>query len=310
MKTILRILILLITVNTINADDDAYVINQKAKVTLSSSYQLWQSDDDNFSEFSIPLYVYYPFSRALSITVSGQQANASGDNFTSLSGISDTQLNLSYFLETANVVINSGVNLPSGKKELTIEEFETSRMLSLNYLNFRLPNFGQGLNINFGATWAFPVSKNFVLGLGGSYQLKGAYRPLVDLEFDYKPGDEILMTAGFDIAISRITSLSFDGIFTTYSADKYNNEEIFKSGNKLTAALQFKHYIGYSDFSLFLRYRTRSKSSLPVAGSLTEEDEKTIPNNFDINMHYRFQINRNFNLAILGTGRFYKVTKF
>ena len=292
--------------NSIFADNDPYVINQKAQVTISSFYQLWQSNDENFSEFSIPLYLYYPFSRSFSLTISGQQANASGDKYTTLSGISDTQLNLSYFIESANLVINSGVNLPSGKKELTVEEFQTTKMLSLNHFNFRTPNFGQGLNLNLGATWAYPISKNFVIGLGGSYQLKGAYRPISDLEFDYKPGDEILITTGFDIAFSKVTSVSFDGIFTTYSADKYNNKDVFKTGNKIVIAMQFKHYIGYNDFWLLLRYRTRAKSSLPIAGILTEKNEKTIPNNIEMAAHYRFRINQNLNLAILGNGRIYQ----
>jgi len=308
MKKTLFLLICLMLTNTIHADDDAYIISQKAKLTLLSSYQLWQSDNDDISEFSIPIQLYYPFSRSLSFSISGQQANASGDNYSDLRGLSDAQINCSYFLEDANLVLNSGINIPSGKKELTIEEFETSRILSLSHFNFRLPGFGQGLNLNFGATWAFPVSRNVVIGLGGSYQFKGSYKPLSDMEFDYNPGDEVLLTAGFDMAISRITSVSVDGIFTSYSSDKYNDIDIFKAGNKFTVAMHITHYIGYNDLSLFLRYRTRSKSSLPVTGSLTAEAEKSIPNNFDINAHYRFQLNNHIKLAILSTGRFYQAS--
>jgi len=308
MKIFLIILIFLIATNNIFADEDAYVISQKAKLTLLSSYQLWQSDNDDISEFSIPIQLYYPFSRSLSFSISGQQANASGDKYTTLSGISDTQLNLSYYLESVNIVVNSGINLPSGKKELTLKEFEISRILSLSYYNFRLPGFGQGLNLNFGATWAFPVSRNVVIGVGGSYQFKGSYKPLSDMEFDYNPGDEVLLTAGLDMAISRITSVSVDGIFTSYSSDKYNDIEIFRAGNKLTLALQFKHYIGYNNLFIYLRYRTRSKNSLPVVGSLIDEAEKSIPNNFDLNAYYKFRMSNNFKLAILSTGRFYQAS--
>jgi len=208
MKIFLIILIFLIATNNIFADEDAYVISQKAKLTLLSSYQLWQTDNDDISEFSVPIKLYYPFSRFLSFSISGQQVYASGDNYADLSGLSDAQINCSYFLENANLVLNSGINIPSGKKKLTIEEFEISRILSLSYYNFRLPGFGQGLNLNFGATWAFPVSRNVVIGLGGSYQFKGSYKPLSDMEFDYNPGDEVLLTAGLDMAISRITSVS------------------------------------------------------------------------------------------------------
>ncbi len=293
------------TVSNIFAANDAYIISQQAQIKISAIYQTWEDEGNNFSELSIPLYVYYPFSRTLSLTILGQQANASGDEFESLNGFSDTQFNFSYFLESSNLVINSGINLPSGKKELTVEEFQTSKMLSLNHFNFRTPNFGQGLNINLGATWAHPLSKNLVIGIGGSYQLKGAYRPISGLKADYKPGDEILITSGFDIAFSKITSLSIDGIFTTYSADKYNNKEVYKAGNKISFAAQFKHYIGYNDFWLFLRYRIRAKSRLPIAGTLTEEDLKTIPDNIEIAGRYRFQINQNLNLMILGNGRVY-----
>ncbi len=304
MKIIILALVILTT--AIFAGQDAYVISQQAQIKVSPYYQTWEDDGNNFSELSIPFYVYYPFSRSINLSILSQQANASGDNFESLNGFSDTQLNLSYFLESYKLVINAGVNLPSGKKELTADEFETSRMLSLNHFNFRTPNFGQGLNISLGATWAFPLSKNIVIGFGGSYQLKGGYRPISDLEFDYKPGNEILITTGFDIAISKITSFSIDGIFTTYSADKYNNDKVIKAGNKISFAAQFRQYIGYNDFWLLLRYRTRARSSLPIAGILTEQNEKTVPNNIEMAGHYRFRINQNLNLTILGNGRIYQ----
>jgi len=305
MKKFLKIITFSIIITSVTAQD-AYIISQQAKIQFSSVYQIWEDEDKILSEFSLPFYVYYPLSRTLSLTLSGTQANASGDDYADLSGFSDTQINMSYFLETYKVVLNGGINLPSGKKELTVEEFETSRVLSLNHFNFRTPNFGQGFSVNFGATWAYPLSKEIVVGLGGSYQLSGAYRPLSDMEFDYKPGDEFLATAGFDYAFSKTTTLSFDGIFTTYSADTYNGEDIYKAGNKIVLALQYKQYFDYKDIWLLFRYRSRSKSSLPVAGAFDEESEKTIPNNVEFGGHYRFQVLSDVKLVVLGNGGIYQ----
>ena len=47
-----------------------------------------------------------------------------------------------------SLVFSLGANLPSGKSELTREEFQTSIVLSRNFFPFHVPSFGQGFSVD------------------------------------------------------------------------------------------------------------------------------------------------------------------
>ena len=71
-------------------------------------------------------------------------------------------------------MLNLGANLPSGKSEVTPEEFVTLSVISQSLFNFRTPSLGQGLGYTPGLTVAFPLGNQLALGLGVAYQRRGA----------------------------------------------------------------------------------------------------------------------------------------
>ncbi|MFB3105756.1 MAG: hypothetical protein ACE1ZA_12665, partial [Pseudomonadales bacterium] len=161
------------------AQDDALYLSsqqQPVRISIGALYQSYTENDSSLSEVSIPLAISIPIGRNLGVSLIASQASASGDNVESLSGVSDVQVGLSYYqkIGQGSVVVSLGVNLPSGKRELTQDEFETSIFLSQHFFNFRVPGFGQGFNISPGVIMAFPVSENAVFGVGASYQIKGS----------------------------------------------------------------------------------------------------------------------------------------
>ncbi|MFQ5825323.1 MAG: hypothetical protein ACE5JB_14880 [bacterium] len=307
----INILLIILVITGVNAygENDAYIIRQRGFIKLMPLYQSWSIEGYNdFSEFSVLEFAYFPLGRNLSMALRGGQATANGDNLQSLSGVIDTQLSFSYHLESAHLVLNLGLNLPSGKKELNLEEFVTSSLISNNILNFQVPNFGQGLNVSPGFTWAVPVSENFVLGLGASYQLKDKFKPIKDFSDDYNPGDELLLTGGLDVRLSKTATFSTDIIFTTFGTDKIGNQEVFASGNRVVVNGQFRKYFNFNELWLFARYRSRAKSELAVAGQLVPEEKKTNPNQLEFMGHYRIRLSRRFYASILVEGRFYQET--
>lgn len=288
---------------------DAYVVSQQGWVKMGAVYQSWKDADSNkLSEMSLPVQVYFPFTRSLALSLRGSQASATGTDLADLKGLTDTQITLTTHLEAAHLVFNLGLNIPSGRKELTMEEFATSSLVSLNQFNFKTPNWGQGLNIAPSFTWALPVSDNFVLGLGASYQIKGKYKPLEGMEEDYQPGNELSATAGFDLRLAETTTFSGDVLWTKYGEDKLGSETVFRSGDKLVATLQYRQYFGYNQLWLLGRYRSRAKNSLVIADELVPEDAKTTPDQIELFACYRMRLDANFNLAVLGEYRRFKET--
>jgi hypothetical protein len=287
----------------------ADVISRQRFIRIMPVYQRWTiAPDTAFSELSIPVMIYLPVRYNWSVSLSGSRAAVKGDDFADLNGLADTQLSTSYHVESANLLLSFGVNLPSGKSALTLPQLTTSAVLSSNVFQFQVPNFGQGLNISPGFTWALPVRENFVLGFGGSYQYKGQFAPLTASGLKYDPGDEMLLTGGFDTRLSTNTTLTGDVIFTFYGKDKINGGEILGPGNKLVANLQFRRYFGFNELGFLARYRSRAKNDLLVNGVLTPENVKTNPDQVEVAGHYHRRFTSEVAMRFFAEGRFYQNT--
>lgn len=309
MRYVITLIVMLLMVGQGFAANDAYIISQKGVVKIMPLYQNWEIEDGyQVSEMSIPLFFYYPINRAMSFYLRGSQASATGD-VPNLSGISDTQVSFNYHVEAYHLVLNVGLNVPSGKKELTATEFQTSSVLSYNYFNFQVPNFGQGLNISAGLTYAYPIKDNVVIGLGASYQYKGKFKPLKGMLDDYDPGDEILFTGGVDLRLDEKTACSVDMIYVLYSTDQIDEEKVFESGNSLIASIQFRRYFNNNELWLLARYRTKAKNSYVIGGVFQEEPAKTVPEQLEGIGQFRILVNPGLYITILGEGRSYFSTK-
>lgn len=243
----IKTLLIVLLITAINAD--AQTISQTGYVRIMPLFQGWRLTGGNdFAELSIAEIVYIPLRRNLSMTLRGGQATIGGDNLQRLSGVTDTQLAFNYYLEPAKLLFNLGLNLPSGKKELTLQEFQTDTLISKNIFNLQVPNFGQGFNFSSGLTWVMPLNENVVIGLGASYQFKGKFKPLSVFVEDYNPGDEFLATGGIDLRLNETTTITSDVIFTIFGKDKIGQTEVFAPGNKLVANLQFRKYFNFDEF--------------------------------------------------------------
>lgn len=218
-------------------------------------------------------------------------ATVRGRGLEPVGGLSDAQFALSHFAEIAggSVVVSLGMNLPSGKRALTQEEFETTVLLSRNFYDFRTPAFGQGFNVSPGLTWAVPLSENLVIGVGAAYQYKGAFEPMEDMEADYQPGAEVLLTGGLDVRLMAATALSGDVTLTRYGADEIDGESVFESGNQVVTTIQFLKYWGFDELRVIGRYRSRARGSLVAPGADPSPAIEALPNQMDFVASYRMR---------------------
>lgn len=292
------------------------LLGQRPAVRLSilPVVQVWEGEgrEDYFGELSIPLALQIPFGRAVSLSLRGSGAAVEGTNLEYVSGLADAQAALSVRQEIGGVVVlvSVGASLPSGKKELTAEEFSTTLLLSRNIFRFQVPSFGQGFGVAPGLLVAVPVGDRFVIGLGGSYQVKGAYRPLATFDEDYDPGDELSITGGFDARLGPTTYFSSDVLFTRYGRDKLGQEEVFGAGNKVVVSAQFRQFVGFHELWLFGRYRSRAKNEIAINDALVEESEKSVPDQAEVMGHFRIRFSPGVYARLMGEGRFFDQTRF
>lgn len=213
---------------------------------LPPSYRSWtlspgDSDTDlRISQISIPFTASIPLGGAADLVLSGSSAFATADADTgsteSLNGAGDLKAQVFVRFLRDRVLLQAGVNAPTGKKELSPEEFAVSSLLSHPLLGFRLKRYGEGLDLNGGAALAVPLAGGIDFGLGGGFTSHGKYTLLEDGD-DYTPGEEISLSAGLDFHGSGSEgrpgpSLRLDGSFRAFGADAYTGQDIFEQGNQ------------------------------------------------------------------------------
>lgn len=251
-------------------------------------------DSTNFSELTNYIWMSYVIEKNTRIALTTRYASVGGD-VDELNGLSDTQILINQYFADRTFGIEAGVNIPSGKTELTQEEFLTSRVISQNIFGVNTSNFGQGLNIFVGATLAQPVSDDVVLGAGISYQVKNEYQPLKDFSDKYNPSNEISATAGLDLKLSEFSTLTGDFTAIFYQSDELNGQKVFTAGNRFIVNTLFRQYFGFDAFSINLLYRLISVDKIEDAPAILDE-EKINPNQFYGSLGYFQRISSDFSI--------------
>lgn len=261
-------------------------------VTTGVYYQRYVLEQDrHIEEISFPIHVAVPVGPSTSVSLRTSPASARGRGLESITGLSDAQFMVSHGgrIGGSSFVLTLGVNLPSGKRALTPDEFETTVQLSRNMYDFRTPAFGQGLNASPGVTWAVPLGEQIVLGLGAAYQYKGGFKPLDGMDDSYRPGSEVLLTGGLDVRVGPAAALSGDVTYTRYGTDTIGSAEVFDAAAQLTTTLQLLMYRGFDELRVLGRYRDRGRGNLLAPGADPAPAMQTLPNQVDIFGSYRLR---------------------
>jgi hypothetical protein len=153
------------------------------------SFESWKAKDNKVTEMSIPVMFIYPYSPKISLyaMTSPVSSNLEAGEKYSLSGLSDLKWGGHVLTLNNRLLITLGMNLPTGKHALEMEEYSVASALSVPAFNFRTPTLGQGFDVQLGANSAMEMG-SMVLGYGASYLMKGKFKPLKEYEDAYNPG--------------------------------------------------------------------------------------------------------------------------
>lgn len=287
-------------------EDDGNVVSQRGMFLISPVFQRWSLNNGTISEASAVLTLYHPLSRAASLSLRGSFAATGGDP-AKLSGLNDLQLAGSYYWEQANLIFSLGVSAPTGKKNLTLGEFQTSSVIAENVFRFQVPNFGAGLNISPSIMWALPLGESVVMGLGTSMQYRGEYTPIENAG-TFKPGIEVLGTIGFDVRMGETSTFALDVAYARYGKDKLGGVEVFSSGNKVRAVAQFKTYFERDELVVLATYRSKGKAEAGFAGALSPLNQRLTPNQGELMVAYATRLGERLAARFSLEGRFFEST--
>lgn len=183
------------------------------------------------------------------------------------------------------VLLQAGLGLPSGTKELDNEQLSVAQALSHPLLGYRLKTYGQGLDLSAGAATAFPLGGSGAFGLGIGLVSHGAYT-LVEDGDDYKPGLETSFTAGFDLggiasgkgaASGGGSPLRVDLSYRTYGKDELDGTEIFQEGAQIEGQVTVAAGRQGPHFEASLRAVAKSDNTVFQGSGETVEELKDKP---------------------------------
>jgi hypothetical protein len=286
---------------------NVYSNTNNFSLSFTPTYENWNvKNGSGFSEISNILSANYVAAQNTFLSLVTRYASLSGD-VDHLSGFSDSQISVTQKLPDYSLILNGGINIPSGKTKLTSNEFDASRIISQDIFTMKTPNFGQGLNLFLGGTYAYPLSAKAVIGGGISYQIKSEYQPLSDTSYKYQPSNEITLTGGLDYKLNEISTLTGDvtGIF--YGSDKIDGKKIFSSGNRIVSRIMYRQYFGYNLLTAMLLYRNLALDKLEGNYAVVE-NEKYSPNQLYLGAFYNQRFNSRVRLEYGVFGSFYEKT--
>jgi hypothetical protein len=282
---------------------------ESVQVSVFPTIQRYTDSDQTLTVASLPVEVFMSLGRTLALRLQTSSAVARGEETASLGGLGDILANISYSrsIGEGRLSLATGTNLPSGKHRLTLEEFDTSILLSRNFYNFRVPNLGQGFKVSSGMIVVYPVHENLVIGGGSSYLYKKGFKPLHGRDESYYPGNELLLTAGLDYRFNRTSSLSADLSYTRYGSDRWE-KQLFKAGATTVVRLQFLQYMRFDELRITAHYRSRRKSEIPLQMDEHVLRQQLLSNQGELRGFYRLRLRQGMSIGSLVRMRFFGET--
>ena len=200
-------------------------------------YQLKAPTNEKISELAIPVFVSIPFGSRFTFDVGTAYASAkvtTGSATSEISGLTDTQLRGNLALGSDFIILTGGVNLPTGRASVTLDQVTAAGRIGNDFLAFPISNMGTGLAATGGIAIARPVG-DWNFGFGGAMRHSSTYDPfnVPGQTLRFTPGDEYRARVGADRPMGN-------GRFSlglTYSA--FGNDDaggsVYNTGNRLIA---------------------------------------------------------------------------
>ncbi|MCK4632967.1 MAG: hypothetical protein KAT79_06820 [candidate division Zixibacteria bacterium] len=222
------------------------VFGQKTWGSPQFVYTHWTVTHDDLeltiNQSHMPLTGFVPLKDNLELQFYVANSSSSlefGDYDISVSGLSDTRLQISQSLSDDQIVISGGMNLPTGKKKLGYsDEWAVIELLAQDFLDVPSRKYGEGLGLSALVGIARDIG-GMQVGGGISFQFNGKYEPYEEAG-NYDPGDMIGINAGGELQRGPI-KWSANLAYTMFTADKLEDKKTLKQGSQLAVGLGVVH---------------------------------------------------------------------
>ncbi|TVR59323.1 MAG: hypothetical protein EA422_15155 [Gemmatimonadales bacterium] len=155
-----------------------------------------------------------------------------GGEKTSVSGLTDTRIQLLTEVVPNRLTVSGLVSLPTGAAEFTVEEVGLAGAVAADLLPFEISSWGSGGGVGGGVAFFQPAGS---MGIGGSvgYTIPGEFNPVQDAEFRYRPGAALAIQGIVDYTLENRSRLALQFNWNRFSDDEVQGVNLFRSGDRL-----------------------------------------------------------------------------
>jgi hypothetical protein len=194
-------------------------------------------DVEKISLLTVPYAVRARLGDRWDVSVDGAYASATlrrrGGSQTSISGLTDTELRLTYSLKNDRVRLAAVALAPTGKSQLTAQEMDVTGVVAADLLPFAISNWGAGGGVGVNAAVAIPMNDETSFGMSAGYVVAREYEPLQATSFAYRPGNQLLVRAAADRAMGSSAKASVQLTYLHYSQDRSQGANLYQAGDRL-----------------------------------------------------------------------------
>jgi hypothetical protein len=206
---------------------------------------------DKISLTTVPFSARAVLGDRFDLTVNGAFASATltrpGSQASMLSGLTDTEIRLTYALRQDRIRLSAVGLAPTGKAKLTASEMDVAGVVAADLLPFAITNWGTGGGIGVNAAFAIPAGDATSFGLSAGYVVAREFEPLDASTFAYRPGNQLQIRAAADHTIGSSVKGSLQVVYLHYSQDQGDGANLYQAGDRLQGVGSLAFSVGASD---------------------------------------------------------------
>lgn len=179
----------------------------------------------------------------------------------SVSGITDTDVSLSYTFGRDVLTVTAIGRLPTGKSEYTSQELDVAGVLASDLFPFRLSNWGTGGGAGFQATTTGSVGETRT-ALSVGYFRSGEFDPIEGRVTAYRPGDNLNARGALNVPTGEAGHLDLQLALQWFGDDQLQEATVFSAGNRYEAVARYTYPVtGRSAVYLYSGYQNRAEGT-------------------------------------------------
>jgi hypothetical protein len=214
---------------------------------------------------------------------------------TRITNLADTKVQCRFSFSQDRIMLNAGLNIPTGKTKMKGDELEVARLFIDEVFGFPCRRFGEGLDVNLGGVAVFP-SGSWIIGGGYGFLVKGKYTPSPSFGA-YQPGNETATTGIADVQWSS-NLIRSSVTYKTFFKDRLEGRDFFQKGTQLIWTENIALQLGRTAFNGMVVNVFRGKNYRLRGTALAEEPHKSSGSDFRLHLELNHPVSQSLTASL------------